>query len=142
MRVLKPSGVLGSRHADFGGFLLEPNSSPLDQFVPLFEALMRHNGADPHAGRHQFRWLIKAGFTGIKMSASYDCWTGTTAHKRTTARFLKSLLSESTFARQLLQNGVADCLRLDELRQAFNIWENDAASFAAEAWTEAIAIKS
>lgn len=142
LRVLKPSGVLGSRHADFGGFLLEPNSPPLDQFVPLFEALMRHNGADPHAGRHQLRWLIQARFTDIRMSASYDCWTGTAEQKQTTAQFLKSLLSESAFARQLAQIGIADCRRLDKLRQAFTAWENDPASFAAEAWTEAIATKS
>lgn len=140
-RVLKPGGVLGSRHADFSGFLLEPNSPPLDQFVPLFEALMHHNGADPHAGRHQLRWLIEAGFADITMSASYDCWTGTIHHKRTAARFLQSLLSDSTFAQQLVQRGMADCGQLVELRQAFTSWENDPTSFAAEAWTEAIATK-
>ena len=141
-RVLKPGGLLGSRHADFSGFLLEPNLPPLDQFVPLFEALMRRNGADPHAGRHQLRWLIEAGFTDIRMSASYDCWTGTLDRKRVAARFLQSLLSESTFAQQLLKGGMADCGQLVELQQAFMSWGNDPASFAAEAWTEAVAAKS
>src|SRR5262249_59081679 len=59
-RVLKRGGVLGARHADFGGFLLEPAPAPLDRFVGLFEQLMARNGADPRAGRHQLRWLRAA----------------------------------------------------------------------------------
>src|SRR5262249_15527465 len=35
-RVLKPGGVVGARHADFGGFILEPAPAPLDQFATLF----------------------------------------------------------------------------------------------------------
>ncbi len=38
-RVLKHGGIVGARHADFGGFLLEPAEPPLDRFVPLFERL-------------------------------------------------------------------------------------------------------
>src|SRR5262249_40257579 len=44
-RVLKPGGVLGARHADMGGFLLEPASPPLDQFAGFYERLLMHNGA-------------------------------------------------------------------------------------------------
>lgn len=61
-RVLKHGGVVGARHADFGGFLLEPAEPPLDWFVSCFERLMAHNGGDPMAGRHQLQWLREAGF--------------------------------------------------------------------------------
>ncbi|MBC7817666.1 MAG: methyltransferase domain-containing protein [Planctomycetaceae bacterium] len=141
MRVLKRGGVLGARHADFGGFLLEPASPPLDQFVPLFERLMLHNGADPRAGRHQLRWLTEAGFTRIEMSASYDCWTNTPEAKSLSARFLESLVDDSAFAEQLLSAGLADRSLLEELRLAFADWEKNPVSFAAEAWTEAVAWK-
>ena len=69
-RVLKHGGIVGARHADFGGFLLEPAEPPLDRFVPLFERLMVHNGGDPMAGRHQLRWLREAGFDQLVVSAS------------------------------------------------------------------------
>ncbi|MEK6258654.1 MAG: methyltransferase domain-containing protein [Planctomycetota bacterium] len=141
LRVLKRGGVLGARHADFGGFLLEPAPSPLDQFVPLFERLMTDNGADPRAGRHQLRWLTEAGFTRIEMSASYDCWTSTPEQKRVCVRFLESLVSDSVFSRQLLAAGLADRGLLEELRLAFADWEKNPVSFAAEAWTEAVALK-
>lgn len=141
LRVLKPGGVLGSRHADFGGFLLEPTTPPLDQFVPLFEALMRHNEADPFAGRHQLRWLQDAGFERITMSASYDCWTRTAEHKAIAARFLQSLFADTDFARQLLAAGLADATQLQELTTAFAEWASTPTAFAAEAWTEATAWK-
>ncbi len=141
LRVLKRGGVLGARHADFGGFLLEPTSPPLDQFVPLFERLMLHNGADPHAGRHQLRWLTEAGFTRIKMSASYDCWTSTPEQKQVSTRFLESLVSDSAFARQLLEVNLADLNLLDAMRAEFTEWGSNLVSFAAEAWTEAVAEK-
>jgi len=139
LRVLKRGGVVGARHADFGGFLIEPASPPLDQFVPLFERLMLHNGADPRAGRHQLRWLTEAGFTRIQMSASYDCWTSTPEEKRVTAQFLESLVSDSDFSRQLLAAGLADRNLLEELHHAFAGWAMNPVSFAAEAWTEAVA---
>jgi ubiquinone/menaquinone biosynthesis C-methylase UbiE len=141
LRVVKRGGVLGARHADFGGFLLEPAPSPLDQFVPLFERLMIHNGADPRAGRHQLRWLTEAGFTRIGMSASYDCWTSTPEQRRVAVRFLESLFGNSAFARQLVAAGFADQLELESMQQAFFEWGTDSMAFAAEAWTEAVAWK-
>lgn len=141
LRVLKPGGIVGSRHADFGGFLLEPTSPPLDRFVPLFERLLRHNGADPHAGRHQLAWLATAGFERAEMSASYDSWTSTPESKRVSARFLQSLCDESAFASQLLAAGFADRELLEGLRAAFVEWEHNPVSFAAEAWTDAVAWK-
>ena len=141
LRVLKRSGVLGARHTDFGGFLLEPAPSPLDQFVPLFERLMIHNGADPRAGRHQLRWLTEAGFTRIGMSASYDCWTSTPEQKRVSSQFLESLVGNSAFARQLVAAGLAEQSQLESMQQAFAEWRTNPMALAAEAWTEAVAWK-
>jgi ubiquinone/menaquinone biosynthesis C-methylase UbiE len=140
-RVLKRGGVLGARHADFGGFILEPAPPPLDQFAPLFEQLMRHNGGDPKAGRHQLRWLRESGFDRIEVSASYDCWTRTPDDRRRNARFLASLVGDSDFAVQLLETGIADKSTLAEMSKAFLDWSADPNAFAAEAWSEAVAWK-
>lgn len=140
-RVLKRGGVLGARHADFGGFLLEPAPPPLDQFANLFERLMLHSGADPRAGRHQLQWLTEAGFGRIEMSASYDCWTSTPEMKRASVQFLESLFGDSAFARQLLSAGLADRDLLERMRRAFTEWGSNRVSFAAEAWAESIGWK-
>src|SRR5262245_53723956 len=140
-RVLKPGGVLGVRHADFGGFLLEPAPAPLDRFAVLFEQLMIRNGADPRAGRHQPGWLRESGFARIEVSASYDCWTRTPAEALRNARFLARLVSDSTFATQLLEAGLADRTGLEAMRQGFLDWGANPDAFAAEAWGEAVARK-
>jgi ubiquinone/menaquinone biosynthesis C-methylase UbiE len=141
-RVLRRGGILGARHADFGGFLLEPVPAPLDRFAVIFEQLMLRNGADPRAGRHQPRWLRESGYTRIESSASYDCWTRTPAEARQNAQFLARLVSDSAFAAQLLEAGLADRTGLEALRQGFLDWGANPDAFAAEAWGEVIARKA
>ena len=140
-RVLKSGGVVGARHADFGGFLLEPATPPLDRFVPLFEQLMRHNGGDPKAGRHQLRWLRDSGFEIIAVSASYDCWTATPEETRRNAGFLADLIGNSEFAAQLSEAGLAGNAALTRISAAFAAWGEHPNAFAAEAWGEAVARK-
>jgi ubiquinone/menaquinone biosynthesis C-methylase UbiE len=140
-RVLKRGGVLGARHADFGGLIIEPAPPPLDRFAEMFERLMIRNGADPRAGRHQLRWLRESGFTGIEVSASFDCWTPTPAETLQSARFLASLVAGSSFAAQLVGAGIAEAETLERMRQGFMAWGADPDAFAAEAWAEAVACK-
>lgn len=141
VRVLKQDGILGARHADFGGFILEPAPSVLSQFVSLFEQLMIYNGADPRAGRHQLAWLRDCGFNRIEVSASYDCWTRTREDRRRNACFLASLVDQSEFAMQLLEAGIANRRTLTEMSECFIEWGKNPNAFAAEAWGEAIAWK-
>ena len=141
-RVLKHGGVVGARHADFGGFLLEPAKPPLDRFIPLFEQLMIHNGGDPMAGRHQPRWLREAGFDQLAVSASYDCWTSTPEETRRNTCFLAELVGKSAFASQLIEAGIADSATLTRMSESFIAWGRHPHAFAAEAWGEAVARKS
>ena len=141
-RVLRQGGVVGARHADFGGFLFEPAAPPLDRFVPLFEGLMAYNGGDPMAGRHQLRWLREAGFREPVVSASYDCWTSTAEETRRNACFLAELAGESAFASQLVEAGLADRATLARMSEGFRTWGNHPHAFAAEAWGEAVAWKA
>jgi len=138
-RVLKRGGVLGARHTDFGAFIIEPAPPPLDRFGEMFERLMIHNGADPRAGRHQLRWLRESGFTAIEVSASFDCWTRTPAETLRNARFLATLVAETSFAAQLLGVGIADREILERMRRGFIEWGTNPDAFAAEAWSEAVA---
>ena len=140
-RVLRAGGLVGARHADFGGFLLEPAEPPLDRFVPLFEQLMIHNGGDPMAGRHQVRWLREAGFDTLAVSASYDCWTTTPQETRRNAGFLAQLVASSGFAAQLVEARLVDKATLAQMSAAFEAWGVHPHAFAAEAWGEAVARK-
>ena len=141
-RILKHGGVIGARHADFGGFLLEPTIPPLDQFELLFERLMIYNGGDPMAGKHQLGWLQEAGFERPVVSASYDCWTSTPEATRRNACFLAALVGESAFASRLIEAGLADSATLARMSAGFMAWGRHPHAFAAEAWGEAVAWKT
>ena len=141
-RVLRHGGLAGARHADFGGFLMEPAAPPLDRFATLFERLMIHNGSDPKAGRHQVRWLQEAGFEVAAVSASYDCWTATPEETRRNADFLAALVGRSGFASQLIEAGLADPATLTRMSDGFVRWGRYPHAFAAEAWGEAVARKA
>jgi ubiquinone/menaquinone biosynthesis C-methylase UbiE len=138
-RVLRRGGVLGTRHADFGGFILEPAPAGLDEFATLFERLMLHNGTHPRAGRKQVRWLRESGFSKIEASASYDCWTRTPEETGRCAAFLARLVGHSEFSAQLLDAGLANGATLQGLSRGFLEWGANPDAFAAEAWGEAVA---
>ena len=140
-RVLRHGGLAGARHADFGGFLMEPAEPPLDRFATLFEGLMIRNGSDPKAGRRQVRWLREAGFEVVAVSASYDCWTATPQETRRNADFLAALVGRSGFASQLIEAGLADPATLTRMSDGFVKWGRHPHAFAAEAWGEAVARK-
>ena len=140
-RVLKSGGLVGSRHADFGGFLLEPTPEPLGQFAPLFIELMKRNGGDPYLGRRQLGLFREAGFEILKISASYDCWTSDADATRRNAHFLAELCGDSEFSDQLVEHGLADQRTLAQLKSSFLRWGAMPEAFAAEAWGEIVAKK-
>jgi SAM-dependent methyltransferase len=73
-RVLKPGGIIGVCSPDWGGFVLAPPSAALSAAVETYEALQTRNGGDVRAGRKLGAYLERAGFTGIAMSARYECY--------------------------------------------------------------------
>ncbi|MBA7692096.1 2-methoxy-6-polyprenyl-1,4-benzoquinol methylase [subsurface metagenome] len=64
-RVLKKGGVFGTRHGDWGGFLLATKNAYTKKAFSLFVQLMQRNGGDPFFGRNQVSYLRQSGFTRI-----------------------------------------------------------------------------
>ncbi len=140
-RVLRPGGVLGSRHGDWGGFLLAPDEPLIQGFFALFQQLLQHTGGDLHFGRNQVAALHQAGFSRIVASASYDCWTSTPEARQSVAAFLANYCTSSAFADPLIALNVTDRRSLEQMGAMFRRWGMDETAFAAEAWGEAIAWK-
>jgi ubiquinone/menaquinone biosynthesis C-methylase UbiE len=141
-RVLKTGGVVGSRHGDYGGFLIAPESPELTENIELFVKLLAHNGGDPHCGRNQLAAMRKVGFKNIKPSASYDFWTEDQAATRYMADAMAAYCLSSEFADPVIKLGFTDRPRLEEISAAWRDWGEDESAFAAEAWGEAVAWKA
>jgi SAM-dependent methyltransferase len=140
-RVLKPGGVVGARHGDFGGFLIYPEQPEFMESLALSRSFFTHIGGDPHCGRTQFAAMRKMGFIDLKVSASYDCWTETPEAARAAANWTAMQCLTPTYAEALIGLGLTDRARLEEISAAIRAWGEDEDAFAAEAWGEAVAWK-
>jgi hypothetical protein len=102
---------------------------------------MEKKGGDPYFGSKQGACLQKAGFARIRLSASYDCWTSSQENTRRVSHFLAGYCQSEEFKGPVLQYGLSDRQRLKKIAEDIHKWGNDPSSFAAEAWTEALAWK-
>jgi len=140
-RVLKANGVFGSRHGDWGGFLLATKNPYAKKAFSVFIRLMKKNGGDPYFGRNQVSSLRKAGFSRTISSASYDCWTPTLATARKVGQLMKAYFKSDEFVVPVLRYNLTDITTLEKIGSSFDDWGEDPDIFAAEAWGEAVAWK-
>jgi ubiquinone/menaquinone biosynthesis C-methylase UbiE len=138
-RVLKQGGVFGTRHGDWGGFLLATNNAETKKAFSLFVQLMQRNGGDPFFGRNQVSYLHRSGFTRILPSASYDCWTPNLETASKVGNYMKVYFTSMEFVDPVLRYNLTDSTTLEKIRSSFDIWGKDPDIFAAEAWGEAVA---
>jgi SAM-dependent methyltransferase len=140
-RVLKPGGVVGARHADYGGFLVYPDAPEFAESMALLATFLTRIGGDPHCGRKQFARMRRVGFREIKVSASYDCWTETRAAARAAANWIAVHCASPDYGEALVAMGLTDRSRLEQIGAAVRAWGEDEDAFAAEAWGEAVGWK-
>lgn len=74
-RVLKPGGAVGVCSPDWAGFVLAPPSQELSEVIEAYTSLQTRNGGDVQAGRKLGVYLEQCGFSGIQMSARYECYS-------------------------------------------------------------------
>jgi ubiquinone/menaquinone biosynthesis C-methylase UbiE len=140
-RVLKKGGVLGARHADWGGFLLFCSDEQVSELFTLFVRLMKKQGMEPNFGRRQVSYLRRAGFSRIEASASYDCWTSTPGSALRVSNFMAGYCESEEFARSVTKHRLTDRRTLSKIAEAIREWGKDPDAFAAEAWIESVAWK-
>ncbi len=136
-RVLKPGGVLGVRTPDWGGFLIAPSTPELDQAIEYYKLLQQHNGGNPYVGRHLRALLREAGFTGIKASASYECYEDLSA----IGEYLALRIESSETFDKAVERGWSDSQSLGSMSSALRQWSQNPDGIFAQAWCEAVGQK-
>jgi ubiquinone/menaquinone biosynthesis C-methylase UbiE len=123
-RVLKPSGLLAARDADFGGFMWAPDDPVLDGWLHLYHEVTRRNGAQANAGRHLKSWVRAAGFSDIVITTSN--WTyESDAQREWWGGLWAQRVLESDFARQALEYSLATPEDLENISAAFVRWASE-----------------
>ena len=127
-RVCAPDGMVAVRDSDYSGFTWFPAVPELDEWLDLYRAVARGNGAEPDAGRHLKGWALAAGLDVVSSTAAVWCfaspqdvawWGGMWAGR----------VVGSGMAEQALQRGLAGA---DDLKRLAQGWRHWAAS--PEAW--------
>ena len=141
-RVLKSGGILGWREIIMDLFMThpDPDPRPMSQAYAVFADTLDADDGHPQMGKELAGHLDQAGFTDIRMSASFEMFTGPERLK------LLYDLGEQWFFMPDVQSpatqyGAATPRVFDELKQSRERWYHSAGAMGAFAFGEALAVK-
>ena len=139
-RVLKPGGIIASREAIIASSFLEPALGGLEDGWATFTRLLAANGAHPQMGKELKNSLHTAGFSDIRVSASFDFF-GTSDD----VAFLHTFISGWFFLPDVITAattyGLATHEQFDQWRTGLEEWKGHAGAFGAVAFGEGLASK-
>ena len=123
-RVAKPGGIVAVRDADYGSFVHAPVNPALDEWLAMYHAVARHNGAEPDAGRHLLAWCNAAGFTSVEITS--DTWTFADAESCLNwGDSWAERTLHSGLGRQAVEYGIATQSDLERMAAAWRSWARD-----------------
>lgn len=140
-RVLKPGGILGCREIIMDSFLIHPDPEPnlLARGYAVFADILEADGGRPQMGKELADRMEQAGFTDIRVSASFDVFAG-----QERLKLFYDLGQDWYFtdAIQLpaTQYGAAAADMLEEIRLARDRWYLSTGAMAAFAYGEALGV--
>jgi ubiquinone/menaquinone biosynthesis C-methylase UbiE len=123
-RVLRSGGTLAVRDSDYGAFAWAPADPRLDRWMELYQAVTRHNRAEPNAGRYLLGWVRAAGFAEVNVSSS--TWTFADDEARGWWGALwAERATKSGFATQAVAYGYTNLTELAAIAEGFRDWSNN-----------------
>jgi hypothetical protein len=120
-RVTRPGGLVAVRDADYAAMSWWPALPGLDDWLELYRAVARSNGAEPDAGRRLLSWAHAAGFADVTATASVWCFA-TPADRVWWSSSWATRATSSDFARQAVERGLATGQRLADIAAAWTSW--------------------
>lgn len=138
-RVLKPRGFFAARDVDADAVVWGNLIDPLKQLDKLFIAWHHSRGSDITLGKRLPAILREAGFTNTIKSVSADT-KGNPEETRSHAEITLSLL-DGPFGQDIVDNGWADRLAVERLKESIREWGEHPDAFFANVHVEVIGWK-
>ncbi len=133
-RVLRPGGVVGIASPDWAGNMAVPADPVVDEAIELYKLLQAKNGGNPYIGRELRRLLQEGGFSGVWLTASYDCYEDVGLFAELIAeRILSARTSERPTG-----DGRSESAPVERLGDAFCQWAKQPGVLYAQSFVEAI----
>jgi hypothetical protein len=140
-RVVRHGGLVAVRDSDYYTMSRTPESALMDRWRDLYRRVARHNGAEPDAGRHLYRWLKTAGFTEITMSASCQVMADEESRRNWGESWAERCLT-TDFASQAVAYGYATEAELGEIAADWRAWVNDPDGYFHYICDEGLAVRT
>jgi ubiquinone/menaquinone biosynthesis C-methylase UbiE len=123
-RVTRPGGHVAVRDADYYTMSCSPESVLIDRWRDVYHRVARHNGAEPDAGRHLYRWCRDAGLPDVVMTASV--WNHYEPEDRMNwGNSWAQRCLESSFGQQAIEYGYATRAEMEEIAAGWRQWASD-----------------
>ncbi|HJP77955.1 MAG TPA: methyltransferase domain-containing protein [Pseudonocardiaceae bacterium] len=123
-RVCRPGGVVAVRDADYAAMTWYPEYPALDDWLSIYRAVARANGAEPDAGRRLLSWARRAGFADITPTGSFWCYA-TAEQREAWGAMWSERIRNSAIAEQAVSGGHAEREDLERISRAWLDWAAD-----------------
>ena len=127
-RVCTPDGIVAVRDSDYAGFTWFPEVPELDEWLALYRAVARGNGAEPDAGRRLKSWAQAAGLEVLSSTAGAWCFSSPNDVAWWGGMWAERVVG-SGMAEQAMTQGLASADDLERLAQGWRRW-----AASADAW--------
>ncbi len=128
-RVLRPDGLVGIASPDWDGVVYAPKTQEVHHAIKAYIKFQAKNGGNPFVGRELGRLLSDAGFVGIGLGATYDCYER--------MDLICDLLAER-IENEAQKTGLLDVATVSRLSAALKQWATHPVSLFAQCFVTAI----
>ena len=137
-RVLKPGGILGCREIMCESCFIHPDIDGVGRIWDLFEDVLAGDDCHPQMGTEMKSHILEAGFTNIRLTASFDIFSSPTdiafAHD-----FLSNWILSPEITEAAIKYSAATEELCENLRAALDKWKDHPGASIMPAYGEAIA---
>ena len=141
-RVVKPSGIVAAREADYISFAWYPEPPEVKQWMQLYQKVARANGGEPNAGRYIHVWAKEAGFKPNEIQATWDTWRYAGRRAQQFGMSWSGRILQPGFTKTAVREKFATEEEIKEISEAWKEWGEHEQAFIAIPHGEILCRKS
>ena len=137
-RTLKPGGIIACREIICGSSFFSPDKGVLRTAWDVFEDVLFEGNGHPQAGKDLKSWVLEAGFTNLRVTASLDIFSAPAD-----VAFIHSLAKQWFLSREMRDGlgvyGLPTDQLWDSVNAAIDEWKSSPGAAIAYAYGEVVA---
>ena len=139
-RVLRPGGIIACREMICGSSFTHPDFGVIRSAWDMFEDLLSADDGHPQMGRDLKNHIIEAGFTNVRITASFDIYS-TPADVAFIYEFANKWFLSPEIVEAAIKYGASTRELCDAISAAYDSWKDHPGAFVGLAFGEVVAGK-